>query len=425
LTACAPAQEAPPPPPPAEPADTQPAPAPEPVPVPEPEVTEGLSGEIVVATWGGDPFQSTWRALMDQFEAATGVTVIMDAIPWGNLREVTALEIASGSGAYDVIYVHPFWFEEFAANGYMLPVVDYTPQDVIDLFVPNLMDLYKYEGVFYGLPDFICTHILVYRTDLFEEAGLAPPESWDDILHAAELFADGDNMYGITFPGSKGGALQSVFMTSLVSNGGWFFDSSGNPSVNTPEAIETAGFINEMSKFAPPGFMNFHWDDNGTLAASGKAAMAVVMNINEAWLEDPEMSTTVGNWGYIPIRSNKGTPGGVIDSYCWSVTSDSNNVDAAAALVQFLAGTEAQVFAAPRSGTAGATIAFYEDEALLRSSPSLIALSELFVNSKPTPSWRSWSEEGEALGTDLQEMMMGNMTPEDVMARLQTLMSGG
>ena len=57
------------------------------------EEEEALSGELVVATWAGDPFQSAWQDMFTKFEEETGVKIIMDPIPWENLREKSALEL--------------------------------------------------------------------------------------------------------------------------------------------------------------------------------------------------------------------------------------------------------------------------------------------------------------------------------------------
>jgi len=386
------------------------------------EEEEALSGELVVATWAGDPFQSAWQDMFTKFEEETGVKIIMDPIPWENLREKSALELASGSGEYDVLYVHPFWFREFVDNDYLVPVKDVVPQEVVDGYVEGLLDLYTVDGVLYGLPDFITTQTLAYRKDLFDAEGIPEPKSWDDVLNAAEMLSDGDNVYGISFPAKKTGALGSVYSALLVSNGGWYYDADGNPNINTQEAIEAADFIGELGKYTPPGVLNFHWDENATAAASGKVAMTLCMTVNSAWLEDPERSATVGKWAYAPITSNKGTPGGIVDSYCWSVAKGTENEKAAAKLIEFISGTEAQVYFTGKSGTCGATKAYYENEDLLESTPVLQAMNKTFANTMPNPSWKTWSAQQETLQTLLQDIIGGKTTGAEAMAALQAQM---
>lgn len=390
-------------------------------PVPENNSKE-ISGELIVATWAGDPFQSAWQDIVEKFTDETGVDVSIDATPWENLREKCTLEMASGSSSYDVMYVHPMWFEEFVDNDFLVPVEEYATEKEIGEFVTSLVDVYRKDGKLYGLPDFITTQVIAYRTDLFEKNGLKAPGSWDEIIAAAETLRDGDNIYGLTFPGKKGGQLASVFNAIFVSNGGWYFDDNGNPNVNTPEAIEAAEFIGKISEYAPTGFLNYQWDENSNVASAGKAAMAICMVVNSQWLDDAEKSVTAGKWSYAPIKSNKGTPGGLIDSYCWSVAKGTKNFDAAAALVKYLAGTDAQIYFTEKSGTSGATKGYYENTELLDSTPVLGAMKEVFTNSKPYPIWKTWSEEQDVLETGLQEMMSGKITGAQVMEKLQSKM---
>ena len=88
--------------------------------------TPELSGELVVMTLAGEPFVPAWQDQAAVFTEQTGVQVTIDSVPWENLRETCTLELASATGAYDVIYVHPSWFQEFAKNGYLVPADEYT-----------------------------------------------------------------------------------------------------------------------------------------------------------------------------------------------------------------------------------------------------------------------------------------------------------
>lgn len=384
--------------------------------------TPALSGELVVSVPAGDPFESTWKELLGQFEQKTGVVSALDAVPWGNMREKQALELASGNGAYDVVYVHPFWFGELTDNNYLVPITDYCDQATIDEFVPSLLDLYSRDGKVYGLPDWISTHILGYRTDLFKEAGLEAPKTWDDVLKAAEKFANGDEMYGITFPGKKGGALAGIFSTTLLSNGGWLRDDNDKPSINTKEAIETAEFLAKLSKYAPPGYQNNHWEESAAIASSNKAPMIMLMTSNAAWLNDPNKSQTVGLWDFVAIQNKTG--GGMVDSYCWSVAESSKNRKAAEELVKFLGGTEAQIYLNQKCGTSGATHAFYANKTVTESRPEIRAMNQAFVYSKPNPAWNTWSAEQEVLEINLQSVFDGKMSASDALAEVQAKMLG-
>ena len=380
----------------------------------------GGSVTLTVSTFAGDPYQSAWRVMFDKFETDHGVTIVHDAIPWETMREKQALELSSGSGSYDVVYVHPFWFEDLASNGYLVPIDDYCSSAERSKYVESLLDLYAYQGKVYGLPEFIVTQILGYRKDLFASAGLSAPKNWDDVLNAADKLADGDNLYGITFPGRATGALAGIFMANILSNGGWILDSNGRPSINSPAAIETGEYLQKLSRYAPAGYQNFHWDENGTIACNGKAAMIFLATNNVPWLEDPGRSVTVGKWEYVPI-SNK-SPGGMVDSYCWSVAKNTKSMDAATALVKYMADTDVQIYLTEKMGTAGASKAYYDNQDLVASHPELKAMNLAFTSAAPQPSWSSWNAEQEILETGLQNVFNGRASVRDVLNAAQAKM---
>lgn len=94
-----------------------------------------------------------------------------------------------------------------------------------------------------------------YRKDLFAEAGLEAPESWDAINAACDaLPGQFDLLYGVTIgtdPGQNYG--HQIFEQVAISNGAWPFDEEGNVTFNTPEMIEALTFYTELQRCAQAG----------------------------------------------------------------------------------------------------------------------------------------------------------------------------
>jgi len=94
-----------------------------------------------------------------------------------------------------------------------------------------------------------------YRADVFEEAGLEPPVTWEAIREACEtLPGTGNLLYGVTLgtdPGQNYG--HQVFEQFAISNDAWPFDAEGNVTMNTPEMIEALEFYASLQDCAPPG----------------------------------------------------------------------------------------------------------------------------------------------------------------------------
>ncbi len=94
-----------------------------------------------------------------------------------------------------------------------------------------------------------------YREDIFNEAGLNAPITWDDILAACEILpGTGNLLYALglgTDPGQNYG--HQVFEQVAISNNAWPFDADGNVTMNTPEMIEALAFYTSLQECALPG----------------------------------------------------------------------------------------------------------------------------------------------------------------------------
>jgi multiple sugar transport system substrate-binding protein len=94
-----------------------------------------------------------------------------------------------------------------------------------------------------------------YRSDVFEEAGLAAPLTWDDINAACDaLPGTGNLLYALTLgtdPGQNYG--HQVFEQVAISNDAWPFDEEGNVTMNTPEMVAALDFYASLQRCALPG----------------------------------------------------------------------------------------------------------------------------------------------------------------------------
>jgi multiple sugar transport system substrate-binding protein len=94
-----------------------------------------------------------------------------------------------------------------------------------------------------------------YRADMFEEAGLNPPVSWDDINAACDaLPGTGNLLYALTLGTDPGQNYpHQVFEQVAISNDAWPFDAEGNVTMNTPEMVEALEFYTGLQRCAMPG----------------------------------------------------------------------------------------------------------------------------------------------------------------------------
>ena len=95
--------------------------------------------------------------------------------------------------------------------------------------------------------------VLWCRTDLFGDAGLALPKTWDDYRAAAEKLTNpGRGMFGACFPAGRTWNTQIQATTTIWSAGGHLFDEKLNPTFDTPEVRRAMTYYAEMCRFSPP-----------------------------------------------------------------------------------------------------------------------------------------------------------------------------
>jgi len=96
---------------------------------------------------------------------------------------------------------------------------------------------------------------LWYREDVFDDLGLEPPITWDEIDAACDaLPATGDIQYGLTLATDPGQNYpHQVFEQVAISNDAWPFDENGNVTMDTPEMIEALRWYTDLQRCAMPG----------------------------------------------------------------------------------------------------------------------------------------------------------------------------
>jgi multiple sugar transport system substrate-binding protein len=373
--------------------------------------------KLVLSRWAGDPWTSEQQQAATEWGTDTGGSITIDAVPYENLHSKQALAL-SGAGGYDILYVHPSWFGEFAKAGYLAPISSYlsdpskNPAGVSAAsYLPSVLSQGAYNGVQYCLPDFVSTILVAYRTDLFQQNNLQPPKTIDDVLADAKALNGKSGMAGIAMPGKATGAVSDVMASLLTAQGNWWYDASGKTSLDVAAATKAITFYAQAAKYAPSGVLNYAVDDASTAGAQGKAAMVISTTPSMSALEDSTKSTTVGKWGYAPIEVTAGKPAGELIYWDWCIAAKSSNKAAAYSFLQWYTGAGQQAKIAVQAATAGATKDFYTDTAVTSKLPFLPAMNQALTNTNPQPSLASWPKIQDEIETAVQQAILGKATP--------------
>jgi len=143
-----------------------------------------------------------------------GTTVNVTPVDWG--QAVAKLQTAiAGHQTPDVSQMGTDMMGQFAATQALEPVPANFQQSA---FYPSAWNTNIVNGTVFGVPWYVETRLLYYRTDIAQKAGIsAPPATWDDLTADAKAMqAKGGAKYGI----SLGTNNWQEYFPFLWSNGG-------------------------------------------------------------------------------------------------------------------------------------------------------------------------------------------------------------
>ena len=114
------------------------------------------------------------------------------------------------------------------------------------------------SGKLYAAPFYGESSMTMYRTDLFQKAGLTMPEkpTWDFVIDAAKKLTDKSaGVFGICLRGKAGWGENMAFLSAMANSyGARWFDEKWEPQFTTPEWKKTLStYVDLMKEAGPPG----------------------------------------------------------------------------------------------------------------------------------------------------------------------------
>lgn len=229
-----------------------------------------------------------------------GTDVVLESAPAGVINQRIATYIQAGA-PLDVVHSDPGTAARLAVEGLLAPL-----DDVVEALGGRnaFLDsrLLIVNDKVYALNQAATSPQLFYRKDLFDAAGLKPPSTWDEVLHAAKTLHKGD-VIGIALAGGENRMTTIMASTMLWQNCHDFFDIDGNVILNHPKAVEAAAQYAKLLKYSGPDAAAWAFNEPPESFWSGRAAMVIHWHVLDLMMrQNPDM---VKNIGVAPVTSNK------------------------------------------------------------------------------------------------------------------------
>ncbi|MEM7724420.1 MAG: extracellular solute-binding protein [Pseudomonadota bacterium] len=215
------------------------------------------------------------EAMAADFTAETGIEVEVIPVSENDLGTRATAAFAAGD-LPDVIY-HTLQFAlPWTEAGILDPdaATDVVENLGEDTFAPGALAMAATDGGYASVPVDGWTQMIVYRADLFEENGLEPPTSYENVVAALEVLHNPPEQFGFVAATKidenfMSQVLEHVFLANGVSP----VDENGIAELDVEATTEVLEFYRAIVEASPDG--ELFWQQSRELYFAGRAAMII------------------------------------------------------------------------------------------------------------------------------------------------------
>lgn len=328
-------------------------------------------GSTVAVELNQHPYADAIIERLPEFQELTGIEVTYNITPEENYFDRITTNLFSRSGDPDVFMTGIYQMWDYAASSYMEPLddylsdpartsPDYAPEDFFEGVLAggrwslNVGDPVG-SGTQWTLPLGFEAYVLAYNESLFEERGLTPPTTLEELYTvASELEGwNGPGSYGICVRGTRSWAtIHPGYMTAFASAGAQDFTVQDNKLVSALDSPESVAMTQEWARIVqdggPPAWSSYTWSQCSADLGAGKAAMLFDADIVGYFANVEGASAQSGNIGFAPPPRAAADSPITSNLWIWSLgmNSNSDDKDAAWLFMQYFTGAEHMLWGA-------------------------------------------------------------------------------
>lgn len=215
---------------------------------------------IVVASVNNGPFMRL-KQYAPEFTEKTGISVEFVMLTENDIRSKIQQDASVGGGQFDVVTLGSTDAGPYLDNGWTQPLQPLLDDmdaeaadeyDADDLIAANIAAYSSQENGLAALPFYGESTMVMYRKDLFDEAGMEMPDAptWDEIQGFAAALHDPEaGTVGMAIRGKAGyGENMYLFNTIMNAYGAQIADKDWNPGYDSTEMTEALEFYKRLQR---------------------------------------------------------------------------------------------------------------------------------------------------------------------------------
>ncbi len=283
-----------------------------------------FDGETVRLLLNKHPYTDGMLAEVEKFTEMTGINVEYDIFPEEEYFNKVTVELSSRSSNYDVFMTGAYQTWQYAPAGWIQPLDPFIENSSITNpdfdysdFLPGVIGSLRWDlvdggdlgdGELWALPWGFEANALMYNKVVFDQLGLEPPETLDEVIEIGRIIEEETDMTGIAVRGTRSWAtIHPGFLSAYNSAGGEDYDAEMNPVMNSDVGVEFADkWVEMVQEVGPSQWTTYTWYDVGNALGSRQVAMIWDADILGFFQNVPGASEAAGEIAWAPGPSLDG-----------------------------------------------------------------------------------------------------------------------
>jgi len=221
--------------------------------------------------------------------------------------------VRANPALYQVFMVTASGIVPLLSDGTIRPL-----DDLVAKYAPNLGDnqIFRVDGKIMAVAATVNNQHFFYREDIFNNLGISPPNTYDDVLAAAEKIKSANVVdYPLAGTYKAGWNVAEEFVNMYLGHRADFFTADNKPSINNNSGIETLEMMKKLTAYMDPEYLNSDSTYAQKQFQQKKVAMGNLWATRAAAMDKEGESEVIGlvKFSSAPLSKN----GGLTASSSW------------------------------------------------------------------------------------------------------------
>jgi raffinose/stachyose/melibiose transport system substrate-binding protein len=374
-----------------------------------------LAQDLTFWSWRQED-KAQYESFIDTFEAANpGITVNFETFEATNYNTILATALAGGTGP-DLMMVRAYGgLENVATSGYLEALTTDAIPALADFPEAALAaESVRADGKLYAVPFASQTMLVVYNKQIFADLGLSEPQTWDEMMAAAEAVKEA-GMFAFangTATAWQNETIVSALTSSIIGKDFYEDLAAGNADFTDARYVEALTKLKEVSAYFPDGFVGLDYASSQQLFSSGMAAMFAGGSFELANFMGQNPDLDLGVFAAPGLSADDEKLVGVFYDGGYAANAAGENKEASMKFLNFLASQEfGQAFANSLNNISPIPNVSF-DNALLQEVADLNKSSIPYIM---LVHFRFGEPSGSVLlQSEVQKLMADQVTPEEI-----------